>query len=70
MEIILKIDEKNDQAMAFYQYIKTLPFIELKDKKSYKISQSSQIEDEIIQISKSINKKGAKKWFAKKGIQI
>lgn len=33
-----------------------------------KISKSQ--EKEIIQISKSINKNGAKKWFAKKGIEI
>ncbi len=30
MEITLKIDKRSKQARAFYEYIKTLPFVELK----------------------------------------
>lgn len=29
MEITIKIDERSRQAKAFYEYLKTLPFIEL-----------------------------------------
>jgi len=30
MEITIKIDKRSKQAKAFYEYLKTLPFIELK----------------------------------------
>jgi len=29
MEITLKIDKRNKQAKAFYEYVKTLPFVEV-----------------------------------------
>ncbi|MBE8713825.1 hypothetical protein [Sphingobacterium hungaricum] len=31
MEIKIKIDKRNKQAKGFYEYLKTLPFIELEE---------------------------------------
>jgi phosphoribosylformylglycinamidine (FGAM) synthase PurS component len=31
MEITIKIDQRSDQAKAFYEYLKTLPFIEIEE---------------------------------------
>ena len=31
MEITIKIDKRSKQAKAFYEYLKTLPFIELEE---------------------------------------
>ncbi len=36
MEIILKIDDKSKQAKAFYNFLKTLPFVEIQKKTSKK----------------------------------
>ncbi|REG88414.1 hypothetical protein [Algoriphagus antarcticus] len=31
MEITIKIDRRSEQAKAFYEYLKTLPFIEIEE---------------------------------------
>lgn len=31
MEITIKIDKRSEQAKAFYEYLKTLPFIEIEE---------------------------------------
>jgi len=31
MEITIKIDKRSKQAKAFYEYLKTLPFVELEE---------------------------------------
>jgi len=31
MEITIKIDKRNKQAKGFYEYLKTLPFVELEE---------------------------------------
>ncbi|MBL1410370.1 hypothetical protein [Sphingobacterium faecale] len=33
MEITLKLDERSKQAKALYEYLKTLPFIEIEEKR-------------------------------------
>jgi hypothetical protein len=31
MELTIKIDKRSEQAKAFYEYLKTLPFIEIEE---------------------------------------
>lgn len=38
MEVTIKIDERSKQAKALLEYIKTLPFVEIKDKDEEKSS--------------------------------
>lgn len=66
MEIIVKIDKRSKQAQAFYEYMKTLPFVKVESISDE--SDTNVAEDEIMNISKEINKAGTKKWFKKLGI--
>jgi hypothetical protein len=36
MEITIKIDKRSEQAKAFYEYLKTLPFIEIEEVRNNK----------------------------------
>jgi len=36
MEITIKIDERSEQAKAFYEYLKSLPFVEIEEQRYYK----------------------------------
>jgi hypothetical protein len=67
MEVIVKIDRRSKQAKAFYEYMKTLPFVKVED-----VSEKPDLntaQDEIMNISKEVNKSGTKKWFEKLGIE-
>lgn len=44
MEITIKIDRRSKQAKAFYEYLKTLPFVEL-DKVRYNEETEEAIEE-------------------------
>ena len=33
MEITIKIDERSEQAKAFYEYLKSLPFVEIEEQR-------------------------------------
>ena len=66
MEVIVKIDRRNKQAKAFYEYMRSLPFIQVEDVSDKPDLNTTQ--DEIIEISKKVNQEKTKKWFDKLGI--
>ncbi|HUH50620.1 MAG TPA: DUF2683 family protein [Flavobacterium sp.] len=58
MEITIKIDKSSKQAKAFYEYLKTLPFVEIES--SEKESESPYDPEFVVKILKSA---GSKKRF-------
>ena len=41
MEIMIKIDKRSKQAKVFYEYLKTLPFVELKEPRYNKTTEKA-----------------------------
>lgn len=48
MEITLKIDRRNKQAKMLYEYLKTLPFVEIKEKDLSKPKIKSPYDPEFV----------------------
>lgn len=66
MEITIKIDKRTKQAKAFFEYLKTLPFIELENTPRYNNETEKVIKE--VKKNKSLKAKNAKDFFDQVGI--
>lgn len=59
MEITIKIDKRSKQAKMFYEYLKTLPFVEIEETKKDNKTKSSynpEFVKQVLQAEKDIEK--------------
>lgn len=67
MEITIKIDKRSKQAKAFFEYIKTLPFIEVEtEKPRYNAETEKAIKD--VREGRVLKAKNSKDLFRQLGI--
>jgi len=57
MEITIKIDKRSKQAKVFYEYLKTLPFVEIEEKgKKKKSPYNPEFVKKVLESKKDIEK--------------
>lgn len=64
MEITIKIDERSEQAKAFYEYLKTLPFVEIQEPRYNKDTEEAIKEAKSGQTTKTTLEEFRKKLYS------